>query len=660
MQARPRTFLFKLIPVFLVIMVALWSAVPQGQALEERLGLELLFRMRGPITPPEDVVVVAITRDSARALGLSEKLHQWTREPYARVTQALSVLGARLVAFDVFFEAEREAVGDSAFQKAMADAGNVLLFVRSEQDQIGEAQLERLAQPYRPFYDAALASAPLVLPKVPARVSRFYLSHPAFSEQPTLIAKAWILQQDDQSEAYHKILQPPSVRLLNFYGPPRSVRTIEFSDVITAPEKVAPYISGATVFVGYSAEDQPDQRDGFYTAYTSQDGLDISGVELAATAYANLKSGIWIQEWMPWQNSLIVLILAAVAYASARYLTPLNMGAVLALVVVIYTSISYAAFSSANLWLPWVNVVVIALPLCGGLGMWVRSRELFLQKNRLQWAFGKYLPREELERLVAEKGLPALRDYHNSVCLVTDAQGFSRVSEQLSPVALAELMQDYYQAIIPPIRKAGGIISDVAGDGVIALWLHLDQEEAWAALKPVVAEISANVARFNDAHKANALPTRIGIHAGEIVLGHFGAMDHHEFRAMGDIINTTSRLEGANKQLGTQVLISESCVNAGDETLRYVGRFCFAGKHNPLRLYTLKQAPDPVLLKRYRLAVLKLEAGQFDEALKLFRTIARYYPEDGPNQFLVQYLSELHAEQKNRVLNEGVIFLAEK
>ncbi|AUM11819.1 hypothetical protein Kalk_05015 [Ketobacter alkanivorans] len=651
----------RITPFLVILAVVVWSAHPVGGAMEERLGLEFLFALRGPIDPPDDVVVVAITRNSARALGLSEKLHEWNRQPYADLTRSLKTLGARSIAYDVFFEAERHAGSDTEFQNAITEAGNVLLFARSTRDSIGDAHLEKLEQPLLQFRQAAQGTAPLVLPKVPARVSRFFVRHPSFSDIPTLHGLTWVLQQDDRAYGMQALMALPASLPLNLYGPPRTIRTVEFSDLITQPDVLAADIKGATVFVGYSAEDQPDQQDGFYTAFTRKDGLDISGVELAATAFANLSTGIWLRELLPWQSGLLVFVLGWAVFLCARYLPPLSAGAVLLGFVCLITIAAHVLFSHFYVWFPWFNSVVVTLPLCGGLGIWLRNRELFQQKGRLQWAFGKYLPPDELNRLVAEKGLPALRDYHNSVCLVTDAQGYSRLSESLSPVELAELMQDYYQAIIPPIRKAGGIISDVAGDGVIALWLHLDQHGAWQALKSVVDEISINVQRFNAAHPGNELPTRIGIHAGEIVLGHFGAMDHHEFRAMGDIINTTSRLEGANKQLGTDVLISETCIDRTDESIRYLGRFRFVGKANPLRLYTVKQTPDPVLLKQYQLAILKFEAGHIQAALKLFKSIARYYPEDGPTELLVQLLSNIASADNAELLKpDGIIVLEEK
>ncbi|MBA53676.1 MAG: adenylate/guanylate cyclase domain-containing protein [Pseudomonadales bacterium] len=639
MLHRTRNLIAAITPYFMVVVLAIWSMSPWGMALEQRLGLDVLFKVRGPVASPDNVAVVAITRNSARELGLSEKLYQWSRQAHADLVESLADAGARYIVFDVFFETGREPEGDEALRLAIERAGNVLLFSRSQKEVQNGIETESFLNPYKPFYQAAMDTAPLILPKVPARVSRFFIRHPSFQNLSTLPARVWLLEQNDSVAAGSRLQSMRPDPLLNLYGPPRTINTVEFSEVVRRSPQAFEQLAGRVVFVGYSAEDQPDQRDGFYTSFTGSDGLDVGGVELAATAYANLSTNAWLQEWLPWQNGMLVMAIGLISFVVARYLTPLGAAAGVAGVALLASVFSYGAFSGLNLWLPWFNAVVLAVPLCGGLGMWLRSRELFNQKQRLQWAFGKYLPRDELERLVSQRGLPAVRDYHYSVCMVTDAEGYSRLSESLSPVELAELMQAYYHAIIPPIRKSGGIISDVAGDGVIALWLHLDRHNAWATLQTVVEAINQNIDQFNRQHPDRALPTRIGIHCGEIAMGHFGAMDHHEFRAMGDIINTTSRLEGANKQLGTRVLVSEDCLDSQVDSLRYLGCFQFVGKQTPLRIFTLKENPDPVLLKQYQLAILKLEAGQGDAAAKLFDSVFRYYPEDGPTQFVVQNIS---------------------
>lgn len=657
-----RSLLLKAIPYGVVLLVSVWAITPSGLALEQRLGLDVLFKMRGPVVSPQNVAVIAITRNSARTLGLPEKLYQWSRQSHAELVNALSDLNARLIVFDVFFETERDQQGDQAFAQAIKQAGNVLLFSRSQKEMLEGAEMESFLQPYAPFAESALDVAPLILPKVPARVSRFFLRHPSFINVPTLPTRAWrIVSADNPSQqGLPDLSDARPDPLLNLYGPPRTITTLEFADVVNRTPRAQAAVENRVVFVGYSAADQPDQRDGFYTSFSNDRGLDVSGVELAATAYANLAEGHWLREWLPWQNGVLLLLVGIVSFSVARYSGPMVAAISVAGLVLLITGLIYAAFTRLFLWLPWFHTVVVMLPVAGAMGMWLRNRELFNQKRRLQWAFGKYLPRDELERLVVQQGLPAVRDYHNSVCMVTDAQGYSRLSETLSPADLGDLMQSYYHAIIPPIRQSGGIISDVAGDGVIALWLHLDRENAWQSLQPVVAQINQNIARFNAEHPGRELPTRIGIHSGEIVLGHFGAMDHHEFRAMGDIINTTSRLEGANKQLGTEVLISESCALSSDDSLRYLGRFKFVGKQQPLGVFTVKNVRDPVLLKQYRLAIMKLEAGQIEGALKLFSTVKRYYADDGPTGFAVQKINALIEDHDLELLAKGIIPFSSK
>ena len=137
-----RSLLLKAIPYGVVLLVSVWAITPSGLALEQRLGLDVLFKMRGPVVSPQNVAVIAITRNSARTLGLPEKLYQWSRQSHAELVNALSDLNARLIVFDVFFETERDQQGDQAFAQAIKQAGNVLLFSRSQKEML-EGQQEQ-------------------------------------------------------------------------------------------------------------------------------------------------------------------------------------------------------------------------------------------------------------------------------------------------------------------------------------------------------------------------------------------------------------------------------------------------------------------------------------------------------------------------------------
>ena len=105
-------------------------------------------------------------------------------------------------------------------------------------------------------------------------------------------------------------------------------------------------------------------------------------------------------------------------------------------------------------------------------------------------------------------------------------------------------------------------------------------------------EIAAALERFNATNDAtNGRPplyTRMGLHAGEMLLGTVGALQHYEYRAVGDMVNTANRVQGLNKYMDTQLLVSEKVVEGMDEFLtRPLGRFLLAGRASFLRVAEL-------------------------------------------------------------------------
>ena len=126
-------------------------------------------------------------------------------------------------------------------------------------------------------------------------------------------------------------------------------------------------------------------------------------------------------------------------------------------------------------------------------------------------------------------------------------------------------------------------------------------------------EISRSVDQFNQDY-ALRLPTRIGLHSGHLSLGSVGAINHFEYRAVGDIVNTVSRIESLNKQLGTSILVSADVLHHLDNFLtRELGEFLLSGKSKPVVLHELICLQDESSEKQRNLC------GLFAEALRAFR-----------------------------------------
>ncbi len=586
---------------------------------------------------------------------------------------------------------------------------------------------DELARPLPVLADAAAMVAPYILPKIPARVDAFWAFVPIAAGMPSLPVatlsvyaqsqpsvllgpmdagvKAWMyaasieqemrttmpryswklarskvhgpvpalgnaqVQMDPQDSYMISLLlgliDSNDVRYLNFYGPPRTIKTIPAYQLLQGYSTHA--LAGKAVFIGRSETDLSDQRDGFMTVFSRNDGLDLSGVEIAATAFANLLHGTSLKP-LPTPGIMAGLALyglvTAMLVSSFVPLAALMIALALALAWLLLT---FEVFQHA-IWLPWLIPVFLQTPLAllGSLfgQYWENGRE----RQRIQQAFSRYLPQHVVDQLVHQTGaVSEERQLVFGVCLASDAGSYTSLAETMTPHDLHQLMNQYYQTLFSPVRKHGGIISDVVGDAMLALWPGVGAEHtARQAACAVALEIITQLERFSSLqdHKLN---TRIGLHAGDLVLGNVGAVDHYEYRPVGDIVNTSTRIEGLNKLLGTRILASAEVTRGLEDFIwRPMGRFRLAGKRNPIEIHELMGSVSALnsasllsLRDQFSTALALFQRGDFTTAQSLWLSIKQTYPDDQPTRF---YLNEcmryLGLEMEPDA--QGIIIVCEK
>ncbi len=163
------------------------SITPFGMDLEEDLGLGALFKLRGSRSAPAEVVIVTADRRSAYDLRVPEQPWKWPRSLHGRLVRKLDEQGARVIAFDLFFEdpSEREEQ-DHAFAEAMREAGNVVLFQWMTTYGESRGPPGVLKWPTVELAKAAAALAPFPLPREGARVNQVWLFEPSLGHAPTL------------------------------------------------------------------------------------------------------------------------------------------------------------------------------------------------------------------------------------------------------------------------------------------------------------------------------------------------------------------------------------------------------------------------------------------------------------------------------------------
>src|SRR5262245_22937386 len=145
----------------------------------------------------------------------------------------------------------------------------------------------------------------------------------------------------------------------------------------------------------------------------------------------------------------------------------------------------------------------------------------------------------------------------------------------MTPKELSDFLGRYFEALFQPVRKHDGLIVDLKGDSILAIWKAPADDPALRKKACLAAlGMSESVARFNRSVAPYGLPTRIGLHAGEFTIGAVGAVDHYEYRPTGDVVNTASRVEGFNKYVGTHLVVSDDVVRDLDGLLlRELGTF---------------------------------------------------------------------------------------
>jgi adenylate cyclase len=729
-----------------VCAAVLW--LPPVRALEQEVGLRWLFKLRGPMVAPEEVVMVTMNRRAAANISLprdADRFHRcedlvigpppathvtlpsiparWPRCLHAQLVKKLVQAGAGAIAFDVLFRERPPLPGDSAdlqrwqdedFAAAMAGASRVVIAQKLDVFDTNEAFSDLSPS----IANAALGSAPLPLvADAGRRIDRFLAftdSGHATPTLPTIALQAHLLDAytrlsdllvrnagdiaqllpptadsvravrqlqattllvrrlfrddpglaqrlldeidrtksvddalDGQLRALISLYGAADGRLLNFYGPAGTIRLAPYDQVLAAPpQAMSELFKDRAVFIGFAEFNQPEQVEHFATAVSSGRGIDLSGVEIAATAFANMLRGESIRE-LPFAHWLAIVFLAA--FLTTIICDRFENKTALALTIVLmgmYAALALYAFARHNVWMPLVMPILVAAPTAilssFSWKYWTARR----QREHLRRAFSYFVPREVVSRLEhnAEQ-IGGTKESLECACVATDAANYTPLAESMSPEQLAEFLNQYFEALFGGVANRGGFVSDVVGDAMLALWPHRSDETRVQMLHALL-EMRDAADRFNERLAGRRLATRFGADWGRVALTTVGAGTHYEYRAVGDAVNTAGRIQELNKQLGSRILVSQPAIGAAQSEflVRDLGSFLLRGKSNAVHIYELMgtraqaTAGQLELCTRFAEAVAAMGDSQTGTALGRFREIHAAFPEDAPTTFFLRGL----------------------
>lgn len=212
------------------------------------------------------------------------------------------------------------------------------------------------------------------------------------------------------------------------------------------------------------------------------------------------------------------------------------------------------------------------------------------QRAFLQESLGRFVPEAVAAAVRADHGVVRPREAEATI-LYSDIEGFTRLCQSRASHQVFTLLNDYFGALAACVGSWGGVITQFQGDAILATF-NLPLADSDHALNAVRAAIDiqhcVNSRRFGD---DVTLPTRIGVSTGQVVAGTVGGGARLGYTVHGDAVNLAQRLEEANKQTGTRVLLSTRTAELieGQVEIRPLVPVVLPGRDGTVAVYTVGQ-----------------------------------------------------------------------
>ncbi len=469
------------------------------------------------------------------------------------------------------------------------------------------------------------------------------------------VVRSWPVKQPGLPPLLSRAMVPENKSLENYTGS-IAYRTAKFDDrsvflslpidLLANPDMavaLAEQIKGKYVLIGGDIVDV-DQFETPLRLQTEQSmiGLDVHAHMLAQLLDSNRLTAI----------SKVGLWAVAVLVVIAGGLTSLLIGGVKTALLIIA---QIAFFGGLPIFLHLQGYDTQKLPAFGWMVGWsiafaaieMAAREIGSEQRKFaQSALGKYLPRDIAQEILDEPGRLALHGEKREIFVVfTDLEGFTKMSHQIAPEMVATLLNGYLDKMCSVILKYGGTIDKFVGDATVSFWgapiSRPDDGERAARAAYELWQVGEEFRKNIPEGSAIIGKTRVGLHFGEAVVGNFGGEGRIQYTALGDSMNTASRLENANKQTKTAMLASREAVERSSlDWWRPLGSVRLRGRALPVDIF--EPCPDAAPGDNQKLAdILSSLESDREVALARLDEFVQSKPDDSALYNLLHRLNNL-------------------
>ncbi|MEN9374253.1 MAG: hypothetical protein RIR79_1805 [Pseudomonadota bacterium] len=417
-------------------------------------------------------------------------------------------------------------------------------------------------------------------------------------------------------------------------------------------------IEGKIILIGSSAAGLMDLRP-------SPLGYSLPGVFFHAMALEQILTNQHLERPF-WAETLELLMLAVggLVVGTVALIKPLRQSVLtLGAVLLALGGGVWFALTSAHCLLDAVNPALAILTVfivTSRLRYWVVER----QQRWLRTAFSRYVSPNRVQYLIEHPEQLHLGGIRQECSFVfTDLAGFTAMLEQYDPSQITALLNEYLESLLAIAFKYDATLDRFVGDAIAVLFsAPVIQPDHRQRALDCAMEMDAFAFAYAKRLQTQGIHwgiTRIGVHCGEVLVGNFGSKTLFDYRALGDPINVTSRLESANKYLGTRVCISQAILEGCSAAIptRTIGRLVLKGKQQSLQVLTPESTIDPLIhcpLEEYQelMGLLQSDGGALGEMVEILEKLSRRYPHDR--------LIQLHYQRVQQGARDDVIVMAEK
>jgi adenylate cyclase len=424
--------------------------------------------------------------------------------------------------------------------------------------------------------------------------------------------------------------------ILNFYGTAGSISTVEASDLLVPRDEAKlASLTGKYVFVGFSSIYDPQHADSHTTVFSRADGVDLSGVEIAATATANLLTGTELT-WVDLPiRTLTGLLLGALAITLLYFLSGLYGLAAILVVGSAYLGASITLLSRDYVAMPLVVPLGIILPSIALSALLLQFLLEKRQRSSLSQSLQRFVPNLFQGDFAGPDFLHKAQTNIRGVLMAVDGENYTNFSEQMTTDELRDYMNWFFSEILAIVEKYDGTVTDIKADSLMCIWPDRSDGPRYEDAGKAAVEILKAVTASGAPKAPRILMPRLGLHHGDVGFGSIGGKSRLEFSLYGDAANTVSRIEALNKDFGTRILASgDMGLRMTSVASRYCGRYLLRGKADPTPIWHIL-GPNGQLneirlreLESYRSIEHPLLEGNLEALREALTTYRALFPDD--------------------------------